>query len=327
VPLYYPGVVAFDQAQPVAVRAGDEIAADFTMRRVLGVEVAGKVIGPDGKPAVNASITIESSQGGAGLPDDLRAQLDKGEFSFKNVPPGNYVIIASQYDEGKVWHAQQRIEVGERKIDSLVLTLGKGNTITGHVTFTGGADPPTASGFLVVLSPLNESGDSMGSFGRVEKDGSFQVLDVADGSYTVHVSLPERGWYAKSIRFGADDVLDKGLQIEAGSSGAPLDIVLSSATAQLEGSVTQDDKPAVAAQVRVRPDPETPYNESRGRGATTDQNGHFSITDLAPGKYRVTAKFSAEPGLPTPKSEPLTITLHEGDRQSVQLTLEEPQEK
>jgi len=324
VPLYYPGVVAFDQAQPVAVRAGDEIAADFTMRRVPGVEVAGKVIGPDGKPAVNASITIESSQGGAGLPDDLRAQIDKGEFSFKNVPPGSYVIIARQYDEGKTWQARQRIEVGERKVNSLVLALGKGITISGHISFVGPGSPPSANRIYVYLSPTEESVDSTGGFARVGKDGSFQVLDISDGSYAVRVGISEGGWYAKSIRFGADDVLEKGLQIEAGSSGAPLEIVMSSATAQLEGSVIEDDKAVVAAQVRLRPDPETPYNESRGREATTDQNGHFSITDLAPGKYRVTAKLTAEPGLPAPKSEAQAVTLHEGDRQSVQLTPEEP---
>lgn len=77
----------------------------------------------------------------------------------------------------------------------------------------------------------------------------------------------------------------------------------------------------------LRPDPETLYNESRNPEATTDQNGHFSITNLEPGKYRVTAKFSVEPGLPAPKAEAQAITLHEGDRQSVQLSLEEPKEK
>ncbi len=327
VPLYYPGVVAFDQAQTVSVHAGDEIAADFAMRHVLGVEVAGKVIGPDGKPPLNASVGLESPKDGGDALEDFRTFTDKGEFSIKNVPPGSYVITASQYEEGKARHARQKIEVGERKIDSLVLALGKGNTITGHITFTGIGGPPGANGIYITLSPVDEGVDSMGGWARVGKDGSFEIPDLADGSYAVRVSSSERGWYAKSIRFGADDVLEKGLQVEAGSSGAALQIVLSSVTAQLEGSVTQGDKPAIAAKVRVRPDPETPYNEVRAREATTDQNGHVSITDLAPGKYRVTAKMTTEPGVPAPKAEPQTITLHEGDRQSVQLTLLEPKEQ
>src|ERR1039457_399948 len=54
-PLYYPGVLQISDAQAIPLRAGEEVRADFEMRRVKTVEVAGRVIGADGKPATHAS--------------------------------------------------------------------------------------------------------------------------------------------------------------------------------------------------------------------------------------------------------------------------------
>jgi FlaG/FlaF family flagellin (archaellin) len=140
----------------------------------------------------------------------------------------------------------------------------------------------------------------------------------------LHANLREPGWYMKSARFGSDDVLEKGLQLEKGSNGGTLEIVFSSASAQVEGAVTEHDKPVVGAQVRLRPEPETPYNHRRGQTTSTDQNGHFTVSNLTPGKYQVTAKLASEAGTPAAASDPQTVTLIERDRQSLQLKLEEP---
>ena len=326
-PLYYPGVLNAGQALAVAVAGGDEIQADFNMRRVLSVEVAGKVIGPDGKAPSSCYVRIESSGSRESGSTDFDSGVDsKGEFSIKNVPPGSYTIVASEYDQGKLWHARQKIEVGERKVNSLVLALGAGNKIVGHVAFTGRGKSPNPDHVFLWLEPIDDSNDIGGST-RSEKDGSFEILDVPDGSYAVHARLRDSGWYVKSARFGPDDALEKGVQIEAGGTDAKLDIVMSSASAELEGSVMHDDKPALGVHVRVHADPETPYNELRASGAMTDQNGHFSIPNLAPGRYRVTAKLSVDSGVPLASAEAQTITLHEGDRQLLQLTLVEPKDQ
>ncbi len=130
----------------------------------------------------------------------------------------------------------------------------------------------------------------------------------------------------KSARLGAQDVLQKGLELEQGSPTGTLEIALSSASAQLEGTVTQQDQPVPAAQVRAKPDPETFFNQMNSASASTDQNGHFTFTALAPGKYRITAKLpSVSSEAPSIISEPKTVTLGEHDHQAVQLTLAAPQ--
>ena len=128
----------------------------------------------------------------------------------------------------------------------------------------------------------------------------------------------------KSVRLGAEELVDKGLQLEAGGTGGRLDVVLSSASAQLEGSVSQHDSPIVGALVRVAPEPETPYNRFRSRVVRTDQGGHFTVTGLAPGTYRLLAIYRASSGGDVLRSDPETITLSERDHKTVQLEIPEP---
>ena len=56
--MYYPGVLQFDQAQPVMLQAGEEMQADFSMRRIKLVEVAGRVMGADGAPETSAFVNL-----------------------------------------------------------------------------------------------------------------------------------------------------------------------------------------------------------------------------------------------------------------------------
>ncbi len=128
-------------------------------------------------------------------------------------------------------------------------------------------------------------------------------------------------------RLGETDVLQKGIEIERGTVPGILEIVLGSGTARLDGTVMQDNKPVVGAEIRVRPEPRTPYNEMRGTTSSTDQNGQFTIPTVAPGKYSVIAKLpSGTPEVPALASEPQVITLGEHDHQTVQLTLPKPEQ-
>ena len=178
----------------------------------------------------------------------------------------------------------------------------------------------------IQLEPAHESEMPSRSSAQSKPDGSFQMLGVLDGDYALRVYGMEQGWYVKSARLGGEDALQKGLQVEKGSFSGTLEIVLSSSGAQLEGTVTDNDKPAGGAEVLAKPEPETPYNRMRSKSTTTDQNGHFTFRTLPPGKYRVTAKLaSASPDTLATASEPKVVTLGERDHQTLQLTLATPQ--
>jgi hypothetical protein len=324
-PVFYPGVLQVDQAQPVTLGPGDEVEADFAMRHVKTLEVSGRVIAADGKPATHAYVQMYVPEA-VTWSDELGTSTSaKGEFSIKGVPPGSYILSANESDQEIRHVTRQRLEVGNDNVDSLVIAFGKGTTIAGRImAATAGAN--AIDRIRIQLEPTSDSDTAGFGFARAKRDGSFEITEVPDGNYALRVYGMEPGWYVKSARFEAEDVLQKGLEVERGSSGGTLEIALSSATAELEGAVTEHDKPAAGAQVRVKPEPETPYNRIRSTTASTDQNGHFTFSTLPPGKYRVTAKLpSVSAEAPATASEPKIVTLGEHDRQAVQLTLAAPQ--
>ncbi len=138
-PLFYPSVLQADQAQAVTVRAGEEAQADFAMRRIKVTEVAGRVIGADGAPAAHAYVALRvpnvNDWGG-----DLGVGTDaQGEFSIKGVPPGSYILSVNQEEHGRRrYTTQQKVEVGETKIDSIVIAIGRGAKLQGRIISSGG---------------------------------------------------------------------------------------------------------------------------------------------------------------------------------------------
>jgi hypothetical protein len=323
-PAYFPGVAQASQAQVIFVKAGDEVQADVFMQRTKTVEIAGHVIGRDG-PAKNTSLSLRLAGDDYGM--DRQATTDeKGSFELKGVPPGSYVIFAYQRDEGNgVYYAQgqQKVEVSDENLDSITISVGGGFSFQGRVTVDG-ASSPKLDRIGIVLSRVDDD-EQLGGQGRVKKDGTFEIKSVSDGNYGVSVWGLENDWYVKSVRLGGDDILEKGLQVEKGSSDGRLEVVVSSGIGQLEGSVSGGDGPIIGASVRASPEPETPYNRSRSRGARTDQTGHFSLTGLAPGRYRVLAKSPASPASGILRSDPQIVTMSEHEHKTVQLTIAQAQ--
>jgi len=85
----------------------------------------------------------------------------------------------------------------------------------------------TLSRVGVGLHPVDE--EDLTVQDRVKKDGTFEIKEVQDSNYAVYVWGLEENWYVKSARFGADDVLSEGLQLEKGAANGKLEVTLSSA--------------------------------------------------------------------------------------------------
>jgi hypothetical protein len=77
---------------------------------------------------------------------------------------------------------------------------------------------------------------------QARPDGTFVLERIPPGVYGSDVRLPE-GWYVVSASSGGRDVLKDGLRV--GAIPAPIDVVVSYGTAQVEGVVRTESNDLV----------------------------------------------------------------------------------
>jgi hypothetical protein len=208
------------------------------------------------------------------------------------------------------------VTVGDANIDGLVLPLAPAQAITGTVKLEDGdiatlLKPGQNStgvvgagnsiiavpGRLLLLLTSSDGPTAGGSTAQVKEDGTFQFNTVGAGKYTLNAGLMPQGTYLKSARFGGQDVTHAPIDTTAGTGGT-LDLVLSSKSADVSGSV-QNEKGDPQAGVMVTLWLKTPDASPTGgtRTGFTDQTGGFKMPGLPPGDYYVAAFEELEPGL------------------------------
>jgi hypothetical protein len=125
--------------------------------------------------------------------------------------------------------------------------------------------------------------------GQVAATGDFSLF-VAQGDFRVNVTGIPANTYVKSIRMGAQDLLRSPLRV-AGSADNPLQITLGTDGATISGSaVDEGGRPFTNATVALIPDSADMRSRPElYRNATTDSEGNFRVTAIAPGSYKVFA--------------------------------------
>ncbi len=141
--------------------------------------------------------------------------------------------------------------------------------------------------------------------------------------FTVNVNGLADGSYVKAIRFGGQDMTGKDLDLSSGAPGE-LEILISPNAADVSGAVHNADGQTVAS-VRVQV---IDKDKKIAGAATTDQNGSFHITKLAPGEYQIFAWESTGEGVITDPdfrkafdSQAAAIKLSEKSHESVDAKL------
>ena len=90
------------------------------------------------------------------------------------------------------------------------------------------------------------------------------------------------------MRLGDKDFIFKLIEIPPGSD-APLDIVLSSNTATVEGEIDADASGSKRAGILLEPVGDWHTMTRFYYSAISDDTGKFKLTGIAPGKYRIFA--------------------------------------
>ena len=221
-------------------------------------------------------------------------------FPLQQATPVRGVLTA----EGKDWQSQ----------------ISPGGAASGTTSAaqdpTGGASatPAVVPHPPIVLSEIDS--DNVRTTGRADETGAFTLTPTMPGSYTLDVSGLPRGAYVKSVHYGSADT-SQGVPL--GSGGESLEIDISMKGATVTGVLLNEKgEPLSGYVVSAWPSSPNPWSGTHGVKSTmSNQQGTFTITGLAPGKYYVASFEEIDSGL---RQFPGFLAKFEGRAESVELT-------
>jgi hypothetical protein len=279
VPTLYPGVTDVSQAAPIEVATGQRAAGiDVTLLRSSVFRVSGRV---SNAPGGLLTVALHDPRN-TGMRDyNMRTTTKNasGDFEFRGVPAGSYVLSASAGSlTGKA-----PVVVGAADVEGARLSLAPAAEV--QLRFSSDEkEKPDVSGVNWGLTTDGRRGLSAFPFAA----NRLMIRNVPPDHYTFWlIGALLRRFYVKSARVGDTDVLSEGLDV-TGPGTITIDVVLASDGASIKGAVrNKDDQPLAGVTVVLAPEQRS--NTMRFASTTTDQNGRYEFTSIAPGDYKLFA--------------------------------------
>ncbi len=283
--VFYKDAPNAGMAEKLQLKAGEvRSAVDFHLRRVALANVSGTVT--DARTGRGVQVQIQILVSGAA---QAQAQSDSsGNYVVRNLPSGTYRLAAMSVTAENLV-AERRVEVGDRDLSGVDIVMDPGFSMRGKIATDDGSPLPTLNRIQLVLN-----GTSPGGQAKIEPGGAFEIQHVIKGSYSIAVyGLPE-DFYVKSATLGTADALRAPVSIS--DDRDTLEIVLSSATGRIRGTVTGTNGAIFPrAQIVLAPEEDLRGDISLFKTAVADEAGAFTLRGIPPGNYAVFAWNFLEP--------------------------------
>jgi protocatechuate 3,4-dioxygenase beta subunit len=291
---YFPIAVDIAGARPIEVAAGQEVSGiDIHVRTARVYRVSGKVTGLDtGQRGFRLALIPRDRSSAASGPYHMDGALVKedGTFEMAGVLPGEYYLMSTRSRTSRLT-GRTTVDVAASDVKDVTLALGPLASITGIVRFDREAPNAPVGGVRVKLSEVSGPG---GGWTFSKPDGSFVFEDVEPGRYRLQAYPLPAGAWLKSIRSGDREILDADLEAVSGTS-VSLQIILGQGGGTVSG-VVQNEKgdPVPTSQITLLPDPLREGRFDLFRRTSADQHGHFTLTGIPPGEYKLWASEDPE---------------------------------
>jgi len=344
---YLPGTITVDQAQPIALSAGQDLfGADMALATVETVQVEGTLVDPEEQSFQRTTVVLRS-------PTSRTSQAARvtagGTFRFRDVVPGLYFLVVQEPRcepsdppcDARAMRSADRwagifepVEISTN-LSGIRLIAGQGARLEGRIL----VDPPSsvldtktlrviAARHLGSQPNVTEAETIVG--GRtVADDGTFTIEHVRGRATLEVMSLPE-GWVVKSVRVGNRDVTDEPTDFGEATVGA-IEITVTNRLTQLFGRVSDSRGNGVASYtIVVFPDDRDRWvvPSRLVRGVRSGSDTLYEIRGLPSGSYLAVAVNSLamnawnDPNvLQSLSSSATPFRLEDGERRALNLRL------
>jgi uncharacterized protein (DUF2141 family) len=283
--VYYPNSPDPSAASQLELAPGQQVTSvDFTLRKAHTATISGRIVKPTGATGLSIGLTVVSNGGMSSFSTRNGIDDADGKFEMHGLTAGSYFLNGYCNVGDRRYTANLPIQVGGADIDKLELHLAAPSDVTGRVRIEG----ETQVKLTQVRVYMEGQVRSPGNGGTVTEDGAFGFRDVEPDVFHVNVGVPGE-LYLKSVSWGTKDVTESGLDLSAGAPTADLEIVVSANGGQIDGKVENDkSEPVDHALVTLVP-PGARRNRTFFKSARTTPDGHFTVTGVAPGTYKLFA--------------------------------------
>jgi hypothetical protein len=275
---FYAGVTDTDDATPILVRGGDHLEIEFRLTPIPAVHVLFHV---DQRPESGYEMpilqqrTFDGNEFHSGIDTQM---VSPGVFQLTTAPGKYNVRMNGQETSRQLMEVdinQDRQELSSSSGEAL-------STISASVHVLGEQNP-LARLFVVIRDHQHRPVASNG----VNPEGKVDFADIAPGTYELQVGSPDGAFSVARISSEGHDTAGHTLKVTPGSA-LSLDLYLVGGSASVEGFAKQVGRPVAGAMIVLVPKhPEA--NRELFRRDQSDLDGSFTLQNVVPGTYTVTA--------------------------------------
>ena len=299
----YPGVTSMEQAVPIDVRDGVELAFDLRTERQPVFRISGTALNSaTGRPPDTANIRlISTTPSGEKRYDNPKRNYNRetGKFELLDVAPGEYEVelrLTGIDTEARAageaaWAvfpiALEPVRVVDRDIEDVALIIVRPASVSGRLRVE---DMPMPTNLRIQWAPWSVSSRVPPSV-TPGPQGEFRLIGLTKGEYGMQVRVP-RGAYVKSIQYDGADILNEPWRFSGSVTGsASVEIVVRPRAAEVEGLVTDASaRPVAGAAVVLMPD--IRHRKDLYSMVLTGPDGRFAFPDrlssgIPPGSYKL----------------------------------------